>query len=283
MGKRGYGYKNKRIFVLFLLLFPLMSVAICQNVKINIKAPESVMTGVHFRIDYVIESDIEVNDPVIIKNIEGFKILYGPSVSKSAAVSFNKGKREVVYRSSSTYYLEADKAGKFTLPKAEIAVNGKKYKSDSHKIEVRSVEVMTEDINAFVKTIVSKTTVHPSDTLTLVYRLYTTRDINQIRNSDFPVIRDFYYDNVTRSRQHFVEEEIDGRIYKVVDLRVLILQPKREGRLTIPEGEISVEYLTPTGNHKRDVWGEIYEETIRTVKKLKLDSVEIKAFEFKEV
>lgn len=283
MKKKGYSCIEQRILMLFLLLFPFVSAAICQNVKISIKAPESVMTGEHFRVDYVIESDTEVNDPVIIKNIEGFKILYGPAVSKSAAVTFNKGKREVVYRSSSTYYLEADKAGKFTLPKAEISVSGKKFKSDSHKIEVRSLDVMTEDIDAFVKTIVSKSTIHPSDTLTLTYRLYTTRDINQINNSDFPVIRDFYYDNVTRSRQRFEEEEIDGRIYKVVDIRVLILQPRKEGRLTIPEGEISVEYLTPTGKQMRDIWGEIYEETVRTVKKLKLDSVEIRAFDFKEI
>lgn len=283
MGENGHSDIRQRVLTLLLLLFPFVSVAICQNVKINIKAPESVMTGEHFRVDYIIESDTEVDDPVIIKNIEGFKILYGPAVSKSAAVTFNKGKREVVYRSSSTYYLEADKAGKFTLPKAEIAINGKRYKSDSHKIEVRSVEVMTEDIDAFVKTIVSKNTLHPSDTLTLIYRLYTTRDINQINNSDFPPIRDFYYDNITRPRQRFVEEEIDGRIYKVVDIRVLILQPRQAGRLTIPEGEISVEYLTPTGKQMRDIWGELYEETIRTVKKLKIDSVEISAFDFKEV
>lgn len=283
MKKYGYSYMRRRIVMLFLLLFPSVSIVICQDIKINIKAPESVMTGEHFRLDYIIESDTEIDDPVIMKNIEGFKILYGPSVSKSAAVTFNKGKRETVYRTSSTYYLEAEKEGKYTLPKAEISVNGKKFKSDSHKIEVRSIEVMTEDIDAFVKTIVSKNTIHPSDTLTLTYRLYTTRDINQIRNSDFPPIRDFYYDNITRSRQTFVEEEIDGRIYKIVDIRVLILQPRREGRFTIPEGEISVEYLTPTGKQMKDIWGEIYEETIRTVKKIKIDSVEISVFEFKEI
>lgn len=283
MNKNGYSYERQRIGTLLLLLFPFVSVIFCQNVKLEMKSPDSVMAGEHFRLDYIIESDIEVSDPVIIKNIEGFKILYGPSVSKSSEVTFNKGKREVVYRSSSTYYLEANKEGKYTLPKAEISVNGKKYKSDSRKIEVRSTDTMTEDIEAFVKTIVSKTTLQPSDTLTLTYRLYTTRDINRISNSDFPPIREFYYDNITRTRQRFVEEEINGRIYKVVDIRVLILQPRKSGRLTIPEGEISIEYLTPTGKKMRNIWGEVYEETIRTVKDLKIDSVDVKAFDFKEI
>lgn len=283
MINRGSSLSKQRILALLMLLLPIMSVTLAQRVKISIKAPESVMTGEHFRLDYVIESDIEVKEPVILKNIEGFKILYGPSVSNSAAINFNKGKRETVHRSSSTYYLEAEKAGDFTIPQAEIKIGGKKYKSDTHKIEVRSVEVMTEDIDAFIKTIVSKSAVLPSDTLTLTYRLYTTRDIDRVRNSEFPPIKGFYYDNITPRRQQFEEEEIDGRIYKVVDVRVLILQPKGEGTFVIPEGAVSVEYLTPTGKRMRDIWGDIYEETIRTVKELKVDAVQISAFEYKAI
>lgn len=283
MIKRGSSLSKQRILMLLMLLFPIVSATLAQSVKISIKAPESVMTGEHFRVDYIIESDIEVKEPVILKNIEGFKILYGPSVSNSAAVSFNKGSRETIFRSSSTYYLEAEKAGNFTIPKTEIKVGGKKYKSDSHKIEVRSVDVMTEDIDAFIKTVVSRSVVLPSDTLTLTYKLYTTRDIDRIRNSEFPPIRDFYYDNITPRRQQFNEEEIDGRTYKVVDIRTLILQPKAEGWFEISEGTVSVEYLTPTGKQMRDIWGDIYEETIRTVKELKVDAVEIKVFEYKAI
>lgn len=283
MMNRGNSFGWQRILMLFMLLFPIVSVTLAQSVKISIKAPESVMTGEHFRIDYIIESDTAVEEPIILKNIEGFKILYGPSVSNSAATTFNKGKRETVYRSSSTYYLEAEKAGKYTIPKVEIKIGGKKYKSENHKIEVRSVEVMTEDIDAFIKTIVSKSVVLPSDTLTLTYRLYTTRDIDRIRNSEFPPVRNFYYDNITPRRQHFEEEEVNGRIYKVVDVRVLILQPKKEGAFVIPEGTVSVEYLTPTGKKIRDIWGDIYEETIRTVKELKVDAVNINVFEYKAI
>lgn len=279
----GYSYTLKRLFVLIVLLFPLLSVAFGQDVKIKIKSPETVLTGEQFKVEYVIESGSLVEDPIIIKNMEGFAILYGPSFSTSRAVTFDKGKRVAVFISTSTYYLEAQKEGKYGLPRAEVAVNGKRYKPDAFKIEVKSTEAMTGDIDAFIRTMVSKPTVSLTDTLLLTYKLYTTKEINRIRSADFPNIRDFYYDNITRSRQQFAEEVIDGQTYKVADLRVLILQPRKEGRIVIPEGRIVVEYATPTGRKQRDVWGEVYDETIRTDKTLKMDSVVIRVHNFKEI
>lgn len=280
---KGYSYTLKRIFVFIVLLFPLLSVTFGQDVKIKIKAPETVLTGEQFKVEYVIESGSLVEDPIIIKNMEGFAILYGPSFSTSRAVTFDKGKRQVVYISSSTYYLEAQKEGKYDLPRAEVSVNGKRYKPDAFKIDVKSTDAMTGDINAFIRTMVSKSTVGLTDTLLLTYKLYTTKDINRIRSADFPNIRDFYYDNITRSRQQFSEETIDGQTYKVADLRVLILQPRKEGRIVIPEGRIIVEYATPTGRKQRDVWGDVYDETIRTDRTLKMDSVVIRVHNFKEI
>lgn len=279
----GYSYTLKRLFVLIVLLFPLLSVAFGQDVKIKIKSPETVLTGEQFKVEYVIESGSLVEDPIIIKNMEGFAILYGPSFSTSRAVTFDKGKRVAIFISTSTYYLEAQKEGKYGLPRAEVAVNGKRYKPDAFKIEVKSTAAMTGNIDAFIRTMVSKPTVSLTDTLLLTYKLYTTKEINRIRSADFPNIRDFYYDNITRSRQQFAEEVIDGQTYKVADLRVLILQPRKEGRIVIPEGRIVVEYATPTGRKQRDVWGEVYDETIRTDKTLKMDSVVIRVHNFKEI
>ncbi|MFV0420466.1 MAG: BatD family protein [Dysgonomonas sp.] len=280
---RGYSYTLKRLFVLIVLLFPLLSVAFSQDVKIRIKAPETVLTGEQFKVEYIIESGSLVEDPIIIKNMEGFTILYGPSLSTSRAVSFEKGKRVVVYISTSTYYLEAQKEGKYDLPRAEVAVNGKRYKPGAFKIEVKSTEAMTGNIDAFVRTMVSKPSVSLTDTLLLTYKLYTTKEVSRIRSAEFPYIRDFYYDNITRSRQQFAEEVIDGQTYKVADLRVLILQPRKEGRIVIPEGRIVVEYATPTGRKQRDVWGDVYDENIRTDKTLKMDSVVIRVHNLKEI
>lgn len=280
---KGYSNTLKRYFVLIVLLFPLLSATFGQDVKVRIKGPETVLTGEQFKVEYIVESESVVKEPVIIKNMEGFAILYGPAFSTSRAVSFEKGKRITIYISTSTYYLEAEKEGKYELPRVDVEVNGKRYKPDSFKIEVKSTEAMTGDIDAFIKTSVSKPTVNMNDTLLLTYKLYTTKEINRIKSADFPNVRDFYYDNITRSRQQFTEEEIDGRTYKVADLRVLILQPRKEGRIVIPEGSVVVEYATPTGRKQRDIWGDVYDETIRTDKMLKMDSVVVRVHNFREI
>lgn len=283
MKRKGYSYSICRFCLSVVLLFPFLSVAVGQSVKVNVKAPETVFIGEQFRVDYVVESDNDVREPVIIKNMEGFTILYGPSVSSTRAVRFNNGKRITVYTTTSSYYLEASREGKYTLPRAEITVNSKKYKAESVKVEVKSPKDAADEVDAFVKTTVSRTSVSLSDTLTLTYRLYTTKEIKRIISADFPVIKDFYTTNITRSRQTFRDEEVNGKTYKVVELRRLILQPRNQGQMTIPEGQVSVEYSTPTGRRVRDMWGDVYDETIRSEKSLILEPVIIRVQDLKAI
>lgn len=280
-----HSHMYRRLFILplILLLFSPVSVLFAQNIKIKINAPESVVVGEQFRVNYVIESDKEVKESVIFKKMEGLDILYGPAVSTSRSVSFKEGKRISVYTSTSVYYLRADKPGKYTLPRAEVTINGKKYKSDTFKIEAKSADDAVTDIKAFVKTIVSKNRVNLSDTLMITYRLYTTHDIHRIISSDFPSVTDFYSTNITRSRQPFAQEEIDGVKYKVVDLRRLILQSRNIGRKTIGEGQITVEYAIPTGRKVRDLWGDVYDETIRSEKTLTIDPAIISVQDLKAI
>lgn len=132
------------------------------------------------------------------------------------------------------------------------------------------------EIKAFVKTIASKPSVNESDTLTLTYRLYTNIETNRIIDVNFPAVRDFYTSNITPSRQAFREEKLDGITYKVIDIRVLILQPREMGLKEIPEGSITVEYAIPTGQRVRNQWGQVYEEVIRERKTLPIESVKIR-------
>lgn len=283
MKRKGYSYSICRFCLSVVLLFPFLSVAVGQSIKVNVKAPETVFIGEQFRVDYVVESDNDIREPVIIKNMEGFTILYGPSVSSTRAVRFNNGKRITVYTTTSSYYLEASKDGKYTLPRAEITVNSKKYKAESVKVEVKSPKDVADEVDAFVKTTVSRTNVSLSDTLTLTYRLYTTKEIKRIISADFPVVKDFYTTNITRSRQTFTDEVVNGKTYKVVELRRLILQPRNQGQMTIPEGQISVEYSTPTGRRVRDMWGDVYDETIRSEKSLMIEPVIIRVQDLKAI
>lgn len=272
----------RRLSVIVVFIFVILS-ASGQSIKINIKAPQTVMAGEQFRVDYVIEGDTEVKETIIFKNMNGFRILYGPAVSSSSSVSINKGKRTTTYNTVSTYYLEALKGGNFSLPKAEIRFNGKKYSSGVSKIEVKDPQEIIGEIDVFVKTIPSKSSVNLSDTLLLTYRLYTTKEISRIVSADFPRIEGFYSTNITRSRQAFTEEKINGKTYKVADLRVLILQPQKIGRVAIPEGQVILEYSVPTGRKVRNMWGEVYDETVKSHKTVDIEPVNIGVQDLKAI
>lgn len=277
---------RRHFFLLTVILF--VSVFATGQTKIVIKAPETVQEGEQFKIYYIIESNKEVKEHVNIKNMNGFEIIYGPAVSNSLYTRFEKGERISSYSTTSSYIVRAEKEGKYDLPKAEVIIDGKKYKSDSFKIEVKKVgeaeakEILSE-IAAFIQVIPSKTRVSPTDTLTLTYRLYTTKDIHQIVRTDMPRIDGFYTTNITYPRQAFSEETIDGRVYKMVNLQELILQPQKEGTFTIPEGSITVQYSVSTGKKVRDMWGDVYEEKLTEEKILKIKPVTIRVVDLKAI
>lgn len=274
-----------RLLVLFFALSFYISLAGQEN-KVRIKAPETVTVGEQFTVAYIVESDKEVKEPVIIKNMNGFEILYGPSLSASSSTVFKKGKRVQSFLATSTYILRAPEKGKFSLPQAEVNIDGKKYKSESFKIEVRSLEeniAKVKDVDAFLKVVASKTSVNLSDTLTLSYRLYTTKDIYKIVDVDFPYLNDFYSSDITRLRQSLSEEVINGKTYKVVEMRKLLLQPRKIGEMVLPEGSVTVQYSTPTGRKVRDIWGDVYDESVTNDKVLKIDSVVIRVQDLKAI
>lgn len=274
-----------RLLVLFFALSFYISLAGQEN-KVRIKAPETVTVGEQFTVAYIVESDKEVKEPVIIKNMNGFEILYGPSLSASSSTVFKKGKRVQSFLATSTYILRAPEKGKFSLPQAEVNIDGKKYKSESFKIEVRSLEeniAKVKDVDAFLKVVASKTSVNLSDTLTLSYRLYTTKDIYKIVDADFPYLNDFYSSDITRLGQSFSEEVINGKTYKVMEMRKLLLQPRKIGEMVLPEGSVTVQYSTPTGRKVRDIWGDVYDESVTNDKVLKIDSVVIRVQDLKAI
>lgn len=274
-----------RTIILFVIMLSLSSLsAFSQNIKIKIDAPKNVQTGEQFRVNYIIEGDKPVNESIIFKDIEGFKILYGPAVSTSSSTYFKNGKRVTTYSATSTYYLEALKAGKFTLPSAEVRIDGKKYKSDSFKLTVKEREDASKDIEAFIRPIVSKSSLTSvSDTLTVTYKLYSTKEIRRVVNANYPSFTDFYALNVTPKRQMFSDEEYDGKMYKVVDLRKLILQPKNVGLKEIPDGKVTVEYSIPTGKKIKNEWGEVLNEVIRTEKTMEIEPITIRVQELKAI
>lgn len=257
------------------LCFSSMTI-LAQNVKIEIEAPQEVWTGDRFRVDYVVESDADVDGSFKIKDFKDIEVLSGPTQSFNASSSVVSGKREVKYIRKISYILKGDKAGKSVLPQAEFVYNGKRYKTSKTIVNLKAFEQLKNKKHSFVRTIVSRTNVGSSDTLMLTYRLYTMMYFRKIVKADFPsVVKDFYSDKRTLYRQEVQKEEIDGETYNVIDLRCLILQPRSIGAKNIPSGSVTIEFGVPTGKKKKDFVGDTYEEIFKEVQTLPIEGAKI--------
>lgn len=271
------------------LLFLLPADSFAQKVKVKVDAPKEVWEKEEFRVAYIVEGDKgdisdNISDMLKVDAFKNFDVIYGPSYGYSASTISKEGKSETTYTLKATYVLTAPKKGKYSLPKAEIVIDGKKYKSDIASIEVKSISKTEKENEAFIRTIVSRKAVNLSDTLTLTYRLYTTMDIRQIVRADFPDTNGFYANNmITRSRQTFKTEEYNGKTYNVVDLRKMILQPRSTGVKIIPAGSVTIEFGIPTGKKIKDRWGDTYNEVIRKTEKIPIEEVKVSVQQLIEI
>ncbi len=104
-------------------------------IKLEAFAPDSIQIGERFRVIFEVntqEDNMKLKDPVF----DDFLVLAGPSISTSNAIDYVNGERVLISKTSYVYILEAEKMGIFTIPSTEIAVSGKKYKSQPVKIKI---------------------------------------------------------------------------------------------------------------------------------------------------
>lgn len=251
------------------------------DIKLNIKVPEYAEIGQKIRVVYVLQSPTKIEDNQSVYNfldkaaskIKDIEILYGPALTTSSSVTTVKGKRTVMYTYEYTYIMSPLRKGNHTIPKWEVTIDGKKYISNTPLIKVADNEKeerktqksqkdkrsKDEKIDAFVKMNISKTNLGTSDTLSIVYKLYSTTEPARIANIDMPKNRDLYIQRAYPSEE-VKEETIKGKKYKIYEILRLIVQPRNTGSKKLQDGIITVEYDIPTGRTVRNFWGEEFEQ-----------------------
>lgn len=122
-----------RYFLIILLagiLAPNNSFA--QNNEIKASAPEVVSTNKAFNYSISAQQQGEVS----LGNIDGIRVISGPSRMVSYQSSNVNGKLTTTLQVSYSYMMIAEKEGEFTIPPATLKVDGKIYKSKPVVIRV---------------------------------------------------------------------------------------------------------------------------------------------------
>ena len=232
-------------FLLIILIVPQVS---AQKVEFTAKAPNAVVSGQTFQLQYIINSDDVKN--LQIPKIDDFQIVAGPSSFTSSSYQFINGKASSSVTTTYTYMLLPQKEGTFTIPSASVSVEGTQYKSNSLTIKVLppdakpqnnqngnqqqsgTAQVANDEI--FLLPIISRTNMQEQEMVLLTYKIYHLGNLVNISDVKFPDFKGLMMqeididDNKRRGIEHY-----QGRNYETYIIRQMLISPQHSGKIEI--------------------------------------------------
>ena len=267
--------KTIRIYLKALLLLFLLqgSYSFAQDVTFKASAPQSVVKGEQFRLTYSLNK--EGKDIRLPSKMEGFDILFGPSVSSSYSTQVINGKSTSQSSFSYTYILVAPEEGTFNIGPADIKVDGSNYRSNSLDIKVLPPDKETDEsqssqspstsssstreiksTDAFIRTVVSKSQIYEQEGFMVSFKLYTTLNVVDFGRIEFPEFEGFLVEELdVPSNQQLKLEHYNGRNYYTAVLRKTLLFPQRAGKISIPSGKLEMVFSVPSGKKVSSFFG----------------------------
>ncbi|PIB39270.1 BatD family protein [Maribacter sp. 4G9] len=220
------------------------------------------------RVDFTMNKDGDNFNP---PDFNGFRVLMGPSQSISS--SWINGVRS--YSKTYSYTLAPTAKGKFTIAQATIVIGGKTYKSLPKKVEVTAAvdkpsdQMTADDVadeNLHLVAEVSKTNPYLNEAISVVYKLYVSPNISvsNYQPLDNPTYNNFWSQDIKVSRLTAQNGTYQGKPYRYVVLKRVVLYPQKVGKLEIEPLSLDVTVDVPTS--RRDFFGgRIYSQTNKTV------------------
>ena len=233
--------------------FP-MAQAVAQTLTAN--APHQVAVGEQFRLTYTVNTQ-NVNGRPTVNIPDAFEVLMGPSTSSQSSFQIINGHTTQSSSVTYTYIVVATKNGTFTIPPAQISVNGNAVTSSALKITVsgqaqsqgggggtaqrqqpaepaRAAGSAIAGSDLFIKVSANKRRVHEQEPVLLTYKVYTLVDLTQLEGK-MPDLQGFHTQEVELPQQKsFKVEDFNGRPYRTVTWSQYVMFPQITGKLQIP-------------------------------------------------
>lgn len=266
-------FKSPKYYIICISLLLLVTNQIMaqdkEAITFEVKLSKSKL-GINerLRVDFAMNKD---GDNFTPPDFQGFRVLMGPSQSISS--SWINGVRS--YSKTYSYTLAPTSQGKFAIRQATITIDGKVYKSLAKNVEVTAAvdrpndQMSVDDIaddNLHLVAEVSKTSPYLNEAISVVYKLYVSPSINvsNFRPLDNPKYNNFWSQDMPFTRYDVQNGTYEGKAYRFVVLKRVVLYPQKSGKLTIEPLSLDVTLEVPS--NKRDFFGgRIYTQTNKTV------------------
>jgi len=258
----------------FISLLPMLFLAFVMNAQddavnfvMNL-SKEKLGINERLRVEFTMNKDGDDFSP---PDFTGFRVLMGPSQAISS--SWVNGVRS--YSKTYSYTLAPTARGTFNIKQASIVISGKIYKSLAKKVEVTAAvekpngQMTIDDFaddNLHLVAEISKTNPYLNEEISVVYKLYVSPSIRvtNYRALDNPKYNNFWSQDIPVQRLNAENGTYNGKAYRYVILKRVVLYPQKSGKLEIEPLSLDVTIDVPT--NKRDFFGgRIYTQTNKTV------------------
>lgn len=257
------------VFLAFLFLLTGLKAQDNNAVTFEMKlSKDKLGINERLRVDFTMNKD---GDDFVAPNFEGFQVVMGPSQAISS--SWVNGVRS--YSKTYSYTLAPTARGNFTIKQATIVIDGKTYKSSPKQVEVTAAvekpsdqmtadDVAEESLHLVAE--VSKDDPFLNEAVSVVYKLYVSPSISvtNYRPLDNPKYNNFWSQDIPITRLSAENGTFDGKPYRYVVLKRVVLYPQKSGELEIEPLSLEVTVEVPTS--RRDFFGQrMYTSTNKTV------------------
>ena len=267
----------KMIKKIYLLLFSLLfaGTVIADDVSFQAVAPDAVVLGERFQLKYVLSA--EGGSDLRVPALADFDVLMGPSTSSSMSMQMVNGKTTRTYTITYTYVLLSKKEGTFTIPPATVKVKGANYQSNSLSVRVlpqdkaatqssrqgggnasSSADGGISNDGLFVRLALSKSSAYEQEGILATLKLYTLYDMG-LENVKLPEFEGFMVQEIELPQEkQWTMEHYDGRNYRTVVLKQVVLFPQRSGKITIEPGKFETVVRVRTQQQTRSIFDDFF-------------------------
>jgi hypothetical protein len=263
-------------------IFSILSAQAVAQVTFKASASNVVEVGENFRLNFTVNAEGSNFKPPALS---GFRVLAGPSTSTSSSFQYINGKASQSITNTYSYIIQGTKAGKFTIPKASITVDGKVYHSNTLTIEVVKGNAPTNQNQTntnntsnngtigkndlFVRINLNKSTVYQGEQIVSTIKIYTRVGLRNFNDFKFPSYTGFWSQDIkTPTNISLQRENIKGKVYNSGILRQSILFPQRSGTIKIDPFELECIVQQKAGK-RRNFFGELVDTYVDVQKDLK--------------
>ncbi len=236
-------------FITFGLLYP-------QDVQLTVDAPSVVALGEQFRITWTANTR---GGDFAAPEFKDFYLLSGPQTSFNSSTQIINGKVTSTISNSYSYYLQANKKGKFTIPPGKFTMHKDEYLSDPVEIEVvdegqnvteqsgNETGIQQNDQQAakasdlFVRLIPNRKDVYIGEHIVVSLKIYSRINLSGIQEVNYPDFQSFLKEDIeTPPLRSLERENVNGAIYGTGILQRFLLYPQKTGTITIEPASLTV-------------------------------------------